>query len=70
MKRNNIKKLCTLLILGITIFSKAKCPIKNNLGIFTKSGETEPISIYRSQSYHDSTFIYSNHSQIEPISIY
>lgn len=46
MRRKNIKKLCTLLIFTLTIFSSAKLQAKDNMITYSRNPETEPISIY------------------------
>ena len=58
MRRKNIKKLCTLLIFTLIIFSSAKLQAKDNMITYSRNPETEPISIYRITS------------EVEPISIY
>lgn len=70
MKRKNIRKICTLLVLGITVFSKVRFPNQANVGVFANKPPIEPISIYSKVPKHGSNAVYGKAPQIEPISIY
>lgn len=58
MKRNNIKKICTLLIFGITVFAKVRCPGHSNITGYGYTPKHEPISIYSSGPKHEPISIY------------
>ncbi|WP_295884214.1 hypothetical protein [uncultured Anaerococcus sp.] len=70
MKRKNIRKICTILVFGIAVFSKVRFPNQANLDVFASKPQIEPISIYSKAPTHELITACNSGSQIEPISIY
>ena len=70
MKTRNIKKLCTLLIFGITVFAKTRVPANVGTVGYAYTPKHEPISIYSATPKHEPISIYRSAPKTEPISIY